>query len=88
MAKKSPADVVKKCPADPGAAAAAAMEGATSFGDSGLPFGESAGSTMLAHGTRPSRDISLLATSLTWMVRPRLFVGGVGGGAPLRREKE
>lgn len=86
MEKKSPADVVKTCPTDPGAAAAAAtVEGATSFEDL---VGESAGSTMLAHGMRPSPDISLLGFSLTWMVRPRLFVGGVGGGAPLRREKE
>ena len=42
-------------------AASAAVEVATSFEESRLPVGELTGSTILAHGTRPLRDILWLA---------------------------
>ena len=68
MVKKSPGDLTgapaaaKLAAPAVMAAAPAAAEGALSLGGgSRLPVGELDGPTMLAHGTRPSRVISLTA---------------------------
>ena len=68
MVKKSPGDLTgapaaaKFAAPAVMAAAPAATEGALSLdGESRLQVGELDGSTMLAHGTRPSRVISLTA---------------------------